>query len=299
MNISFWKHHPISDQTGEILAAETIEFYNKFKPNFLKITPAGTWIATCYGLKDYYNGDSLGRRFVESPLINELSDWNKIQLFSSTPLSLKEQLKAAELVCKEIHDVPVYATIFSPVTQAIQLCGLENFLKFLKEDPTLVKEGLKKLSTNTQQIIQRYIELGIEGIYYATQSCQKSQLSPEIYAEFGKSIDERCLEFASDLVQSVLFHLHGESIYLDIKEYIPFLCIHYEESETNTLVTSYPTIIGIPANKIEVTQDIIEIQQLINGYKNECDLILCGCVLPVAFEDKLISTWINTTQKMN
>ncbi len=299
MNISFWKHHPISDQTGEILAAETIEFYNKFKPNFLKITPAGTWIATCYGLKDYYSGDFLGRRFVECPLINELIDWKKIQLFEGTPPPLLEQLKAAEIVCKEIHDVPVYATIFSPVTQAIQLCGLDLFLKHLNENPELIKEVLNTLLLNTNQIIQRYVELGIEGIYYATQSCQISQLTPEIYSSIGKSIDESCLEFASNLVQSVIFHVHGESIYLNIKEKIPFLCIHYEESTTNSLTTNYPKIIGIPASKIETTQDTIEIQQLVNEYINDADLILCGCVLPVATEDEIISNWINTIQKMN
>ena len=299
MNISFWKHHPISDQTGEILAAETIEFYNKFKPNFLKITPAGTWIATCYGLIDYYNGDFLGRRFVESPLINELSDWKKIHLFDSTPIPLREQLKAAEIVCEKIKEVPVYATIFSPVTQAIQLCGLDRFLNHLDENPELIQDVLKTLALNTNQIIQRYVELGIEGIYYATQSCQISQLTPEIYSSIGKSIDESCLEFASNLVQSVIFHVHGESIYLDIKEKIPFLCIHYEESATNSLTTNYSTIIGIPSSKIENTLGTNEIQQLVNEYINDADLILCGCVLPVATDDKIISNWINTIQKMN
>lgn len=298
MHISFWKHHPISDQKGEILAAETIAFYQTFKPDFLKITPAGTWIATCYGLNDYYDGDSLGRRFVSQPLIQTTEDWNKIQPFDDIPAPLVEQLKAAEIVCKELKEVPVFATIFSPVNQAIQLCGRDTFLKHLAENPTLVEEKLHVLSLNTQQIIKKYVELGIEGIYYATQSCQPKQLTKDIYDKFGKSIDESCLEFASNLVQSVIFHLHGESIYLHIKENIPFLTIHYEESSSNKIQSNYPLVVGIPAQIIDSTNDEDSIKHIISAYSNSTELILCGCVLPLSSSAKTIETWINVVHKM-
>jgi uroporphyrinogen decarboxylase len=299
MHISFWKHHPISDQKGDILAQETIDFYNKFKPDFVKITPAGTWIATCYGLEDYYENDFLGRRFVKNTLINSVQDFAKISLFSENPSPLTEQLKAAELVCKEIVEVPVYSTIFSPVNQAIQLCGLENFLRLIQQHPEETTRFLNVLNQNTKSIIKQFVALGIEGIYYATQSCQKSQLPEQVYEAFGKKIDEDCLEFCADLVQSIIVHLHGESVYLNIKENIPFVSIHFEQHPTNNFNSTYPTIKGIPAKIINEITDKKSIQSLIYNYKNNADLFLCGCVLPLDTPDSVIKNWIEAVRQIN
>ena len=62
MTVSFWKHHPISDQHGQQLAQEAIDFQNKFQFDFLKLTPAGDWLAVCYGAKEeVWKNDAVGR----------------------------------------------------------------------------------------------------------------------------------------------------------------------------------------------------------------------------------------------
>jgi uroporphyrinogen decarboxylase len=299
--ISFWKHHPISDQKGELLAQETIATQKKFNFDIVKITPAGSWLATCYGVKDEFQNDFLGRRNITERIVHHIDDWLTIPYFDTTPQALKEQLLAATLTCKEITNKPVYATVFCPLTQAFQCAGLDTLKKHWKEDKSKVLKGLEIITKNTIEVLRLFKKEGIKGLYFVTQSMQESMFTKEEYDELGKPFDAACLKECAALFENTIFHLHGESIYLSIEENIPKIQLHFGLSENNLKfselkkLTHYPAIPGIQANDIIAANSIEKAQKLLNEISEgeNINMLTCACVLPLDTKDDIIHLWRN------
>jgi len=301
MRISFWKHHPVSDQIGSLLAQETIEEQHKFHYDFVKLTPAGSWLATCYGVKDEWQNDFLGRRTISDRIIHQIEDWLSLSHFTNLPQALKEQLYAAKITCKQIQNVPVYATVFCPLTQAFQCAGLATLKEHLKSDKAKVLSALNVITDNTIQVMRAFKEQGIRGMYFVTQSMQPDIFSKEEYDEIGKPFDALCLRAAANFFEDVIFHLHGENIYLSIEEGIAKLQLHYGLSNNNPNYISlktqsaYPIIPGIPANKIIAAKSKEEIQKVLEEISGgeEISMITCACVLPLDTGDEVIKNWLS------
>lgn len=298
--IAFWKHHPISDQCGETLAKETIEEYEKFNYDIVKLTPAGSWIATCYGVKDEFQNDDLGRRTITERLVHSIDDWKSIKPFNEFPTPLTEQLIAAEIVCKTIKDTTVYATVFSPLTQAIQLSGIDIFKNHIEIDSEIIRQSLEQITKNTIKIIQEFAKQGIHGIYFVTQAMQTSIFRYEEYKKWGEQYDALCLKECSKIMDETIFHIHGEEVFFCIDPELEKVQIHYELSSKNPSLDTVKKIVshsispGIPANLISKTSTKQAIKKLLADlFGTSKPMILCGCVLPLDFTDELIHTWID------
>ncbi len=300
--IAFWKHHPISDQKGELLANETLEEYLKFKYDIVKLTPAGSWLATCYGVVDDYQNDYLGRRVIVDRAVKSIEDWDLLMSFDKInfPIQLLEQLKAADIVCFEVEEKPVYATVFCPLTQAVQLSGLEFFKESIVNNSDIVLKALELITKNTIQVIQSFVEKGVKGIYFVTQSMQKSQFSESEYKRYGEYFDSKCIKAINDFNVYTIFHIHGEEIYFSIGENLKNVRIHYELSDLNSTleevekIISYEIIPGISAEMMRQNTSKESISALIKSTSNS--IVLCGCVLPLDFEDEVIQKWIDTVR---
>lgn len=300
--IAFWKHHPIADQNGRLLAKETVEEQQKFGFDIVKLTPAGSWLATCYGITDTFDNDSLGRRTITKRCILKAEDWIQLPVFSSPPVQLAEQLLAAQLTCNAISDKPIYATVFSPLTQAIQMAGLETFKAHWKLNKKEVLHGLEIITKNTLRVLQLFKEQGISGLYYVSQAMQIPFFNVEEYEAIGKPSDTSCLEAASVLYDDTIFHIHGEPVYFCLKEGINNVRLHYEIAAANSSyntaleLTNYPVLPGIPAQQIlsaQSEQDIQALLMTIGGKRTSLPEITCGCVLPLATSDEIIIKWVN------
>ncbi len=300
--IAFWKHHPISDQCGETLAEETIEEYKKFKYDIVKLTPAGSWQATCYGVKDEFQNDHLGRRTITERCIHSLNDWKLITPFESGnyPITLTEQLKAAQIVCEAIKDTPVYATVFSPLTQAVQMVGIDVLKRHMQVDSEIVHQSLEQITQNTILTIDEFKKQGISGIYFVTQAMQTSMFAFEEYKKWGEKYDTLCLK-ACEEGDKTIFHIHGEEIFLCVHETLQNLQVHYELSPKNLALDAaekmiaHPIIPGISADLIAQATTRSKINVLLADLFGEAKpAVFCGCVLPLDMTDELIHTWIDT-----
>jgi uroporphyrinogen decarboxylase len=70
---------------------------------------------------------------------------------------------------------------------------------------------LKTITKNTLNFIEAVKETGISGIFYATQHCQYSVMSPQEFSNFGRTYDLRILSETKELWLNML-HIHGEDI---------------------------------------------------------------------------------------
>lgn len=303
MGISFWKHHPISDQNGLQLAKEAIDFQNMFQFNFLKLTPAGDWLAVCYGAKDeVWENDSVGRRRITNLPLKEVKDFYKLNSFSFHEPLLVEILKALQICCTQVK-VPVYATIFNPLSQLIQISGRELFLRTVQTEPEAIHAALAVINQNTNNVIKKASEIGVKGLYYVTQHMQADVIPIEIYKQFGMYSDEICLQNAAKSFDSIIFHLHGNDCYACITENIPKLKIHCSYSPIPTINTksiekaNYPIIYGLPATTLSKANNEQDCKEILE--KNPPNTLLtCDCVLPLNFPTEKINLWTNFVRSL-
>lgn len=296
MDISFWKHHPVSDQHGYQLAQEALSFQNTFQFDFLKLTPAGDWLAVCYGAKDeVWENDPVGRRKITSFPLKENKDFCNLQNFSFQEKLLVEIFKALQICCTQVK-VPVYATIFCPLSQLIQISGIDLFLKTAQTDPEAIDAALEVIIYNTKKVIEKASEIGVKGLYYVTQHMQSDILSLEIYKQFGKSSDETCLLKAAEFFDSIIFHLHGNDCFACISENIPKLSIHCTYNQIQTInsksieESGYPIIYGLPAKTLSKVNNEQDCKEILDSFPLNT-LLTCECVLPLDFPNEKINLW--------
>jgi uroporphyrinogen decarboxylase len=300
--VSFWKHHPIADQKAETLAESTLAFQQKFKCDFIKITPAGSWQAVCHGVADRWNGDFLGRRIITKTIIHKPEDWLSLPDFSKTqPILLQEIVGACRLVYQHTQDkTPVLSTVFCPISQAIQVAGLPVFLEHIEKHPDKILAGLERITQNTLFVINELIKAGSKGIYFVAQHMRHGAVSPNIYEVFGQPFDEPCLSICKNLLYNI-FHIHGSEIFLSIGHLPANFFIHYESLSENKLPDSLQKkytskiIAGIPASEMVQCKNEEEIRQLIEA-KSYGNILTAGCVLPLDFPDENILEWMRISK---
>ncbi len=307
--VSFWKHHPVADQKAETLAAGTIAFYEKFKCDFIKLSPAGCWLASCYGIGDAWLNDPLGSRTITRTVINETSDWLSLPDFSTTaPDMLREITGACHLVSSHFTlDRPVFCTVFSPISQAVQLAGLDTFVRHVKESPSNVIRGLERITNNTKVAIQALKESGAMGIYFVTQQMRYDGVRQSIYDEYGAPFDTHCLKACEDFPITI-FHIHGHKIYFSFNELPENCVVHYESASSNPKAEEFyqnhanQLSLGIPSDDMLKAASDMEIKKILRRYtfKNqEQNIVTAGCVLPLSFPDETLSKWVDTVKSIN
>jgi uroporphyrinogen decarboxylase len=298
MKVSFWKHHPFSDQNGVKLAQEALEFHEKFKFDFLKLTPAGDWLAVCYGVKDeVWQNDVLGRRKITDFVIKNVDDFYKLDNFTFEEPILKEILKALNICSKQILE-PVYATVFCPISQLIQMCGIDLFKQVSRDQPEAIFKALEVITRNTISVFEKMNDLGVKGLYFVTQHMNDVFLTKNEYDKFGTLSDFECLTSASEMFNDIIFHLHGKNCYNSIRQNIDKLSLHCEYNQEDTLCQvglkslGYPIIYGLPSDVLSSITSIEDCNNIISKFPS-IQILTCDCVLPLNFNDESIDVWVS------
>src|SRR5262245_4829139 len=167
--VSFWMHHPGRDQDARSLADATCAFQRTFDLDFAKVTPASSYQVIDYGARDRLAGDALGRRIVTDRVVHQPKDWLRLRAQAVPGEFAGGIVGAAELTRRGLpSDVPVIATIFNPLFQAVALAGIDAFRLHAVEHPDLLQHGLDVLTANTCSLIEAYRDAGVDGIFLAS-----------------------------------------------------------------------------------------------------------------------------------
>ena len=303
--IAFWRHEPVLDQNPYDLSAATLDFHQVVGGDFIKLTPSGTYQASALGLKDSWEGDLLGRRNITFRPVRKKSDWFRLK-----HIGLGEQehncLHASELIISNLdHDTPLLATVFSPLTQAIQLAGIEYVVFCIEHAPDELSRGLEILAQRTQYLIECYKSIGVLGIYYVSQHHLKSIFPcPELPA-FINSYDELVIKSAQGMLLNIM-HFHGAPLIENLPK-LPFgWKVHYEYTKQNSgLIDSNSfspesVLVGLSISTLiygqcnNTRKDIIDEFCKKESFKSVG--IGASCVLPLDFPLELAAAWINTVK---
>jgi len=211
--ISLWRHWPHEDQQVDGLIRAHLTFQQAYDWDLLKFSPAGSYAVEDWGVQTAFRGSPEGTRDYLTRVIHEPADWERL---SPLPLDrgmigiVLEALRGLSLALR--GQVPVVATIFSPLSLAQKLAG-PRFLDDLRQQPVLFHAGLRTIAETTARLARASVDAGADGVFFATQCATRALLSEDEYAVFGEPYDLLVLEAVRGAL--VVVHIHGQDILFD------------------------------------------------------------------------------------
>jgi uroporphyrinogen decarboxylase len=230
--VALWRHFPVDDQEPLNLAQAIIQFQEEYDFDFVKITPASSFCLRDWGVEDEWRANPEGtREYTHHPVLRS-EDWRSIHALPPDGGSLGRQLECLSLLESSLYPhTPYIQTIFSPLSQAKNLCGKENLMVWIHKDPALVKQALEVITQTTIAFIEKCQEHRISGIFYAVQHASYRYFDWGGYAEFGEPYDARILEAANELWLNVL-HLHGVDLMFELADRLNIQVVNWHDQET-------------------------------------------------------------------
>lgn len=228
---SLWSHLPMIDLDPVANAEHTYEFYKTYDVDILKTMNNGMYSIEDFGAHVDYSDIAKGgvAKIIDTP-IETPEDWKKVQPASLHQGALaREQRYLKLLLDKTKGEVPVVFTVFSPLTTANKLCP--HMMEHIQEGHgDLVKQALKAITETTCGLVQRVIELGADGIFFATQLSSYEKMEESLYREYGMPYDLAVLA-ASQGWCNVL-HAHGKNIMFPLLRKYPVQIFNWHAGES-------------------------------------------------------------------
>ena len=230
--VALWRHFPVDDQRPEDLAAATLEFQELCDWDLVKVTPASSYCLRDWGVEDEWRGSPEGTREYTRRVIAEPADWTRLTPLDPRSGHLGAHLRALDLVREGLRGrAPFLGTIFSPLSQAKNLAGVDKLLSHLRQHPAQVKTGLRVVTETTLRFVREARLTGLAGLFYAMQLASPQYLTEQEYREFGEPLDRQILAEARGLEFNLL-HLHGPQVMFDLARDYPAQIINWHDRES-------------------------------------------------------------------
>lgn len=204
---SVWRHfYPAENEGAAALASATVEWTTRFGLDLVKFNPRAHYHAEPWGTRYRYRG-------AEHPTVDRFAvatseDWPRIDRRGIDEPAFAELLEGLRTVRRVLPDVPVLATVFTPLGVCEQLAGRERLVADLRERPDDVLAALEMVADTFRDVVRACCEVA-DGIFYATTAwAQRDVLDDASFARFARPFDLRVLDAARGAPLNVL-HVCG------------------------------------------------------------------------------------------
>jgi uroporphyrinogen decarboxylase len=197
--VSLWRHWPGDDQRAADFARYTVGFQWAYDWDFIKLTPFSAYMTADYGLHtqwgSHVGADLFGDRTIVKRRIDRSLDWTEIRTLDPSRGELAKHLDAIRLLSDALANdpdpAPVMTTLYSPLTQAIQLAGVQNVLRDMRSAPDRLQSGLNVITESTLRFIAELRRLDVAGVYYVMDSARYDICSLDEYQAFAQPYDQK------------------------------------------------------------------------------------------------------------
>lgn len=230
--VAVWRHFPGDDQRAESSASAHVAFWRTFQLDLLKVTPASGYYGDDWGLRAAYRPNREGvRTYLDRP-VKKADDWHRLRRLEVTSGTYGRELRALRLIRQAVgQQVPVLATVFSPLTVARTLCGDVAVVRYVREQPDALHAGLELIADVTARFAAECLSAGADGLFFATQMACAGAVTEEEYEVFGRPYDLRVLEAAAG-AEILLLHAHGLDPYFDLLASYPVHAVNWHDRRT-------------------------------------------------------------------
>ncbi|HUX85745.1 MAG TPA: uroporphyrinogen decarboxylase family protein [Chloroflexota bacterium] len=236
--VSFWVHNFARENSAQDLADETAQFVNTYDWDFVKVQSRASYFAEGWGNQYQWSSQPTVGPTLVSRACATVADLAHLKPLSVDHPVFAEQQDALRLVRAALGpDAPIIWTIFCPLTIAASLVpgGPGAIQAAMRSDPSALLAGLGTIAATYAALSQRYLELGADGIFYASKWIGPRMLSRDEHARFARPFDLRILDVTRSAPCNIL-HLCGEEVYFaDFHDY-PAAMLNWAVEENNPSV---------------------------------------------------------------
>ncbi len=289
--VSLWKHFPEHEQDPKLLAEATLAFQEKHDFDFIKMMFQGPYFVRDWGVTVKPSDKASDALTTASFPVKRAEDWKRLKVNDPQKGILGQQLEALARVGEAVKgEVPFVATIYSPLATARKLSG-EHFFDDLREQPTLLHEGLEIIADTTIEFVRAAAKRGVDGFFFASQLADYDLLDEAEYEEFGREYDLRVLTHIGQQQWFNILHLHGFNIMFDFCEDYPVQAINWHDRLTPLSLaeakdrTDKCLVGGINQEGAIATGTVeeiaLEVQDAIEQIHGRHLILGAGCVIPI------------------
>jgi len=295
---SLWTHLPEIDLDPKLLAEKTYEFYKRYDVDFIKTMNNGMYAVENFGCEvDYSEIKKGGVAHITKTMVHKKEDWAQIEPVGLNGGAISRELLSLKLTLEKTKgEVPVIFTVFSPITTANKIC-CNKLLEHISDGGSeLVHNALRAITQTTCRLAEKAIEMGADGVFFASQMSNYNVMPEDIYLEYGKKYDLQVLEAASKGWFNTL-HAHGSDIMFDLLKDYPVQVFNWHawESLPNLLeaqeITGKCLLGGIQrmditnCRKNELQSQIYNCIKQLGGRKH---ILSPGCVIRYPLDEKTL-----------
>lgn len=289
--VALWRHFPKDDLDPDKFARRVVDFQKEYDFDFVKVTPAASYVSEMYGGKLEDAGNREGTRTHVTRVINDWHDWLGIEpLERDHSVFVREREAIKQIRAGLGKDVPILQTIFSPLSCARTLAS-EEFVKDLRDHPGALHRALNALGTTMERFALDSIEAGADGIFLATQVATRDLITPEESRGFGQAYNLTLINELRGHVDLILLHIHGENTYYEHLFKYPVQVVNWHDRRTPpTLREGKALFHGAVAGGLDElgvmpdgTPDQVtaQVRDAIAQTEGTGLIVAAGCVIPI------------------
>jgi uroporphyrinogen decarboxylase len=194
--VTVWRHWPGDDQRIADFAWATLTFQKTFDWDFVQTTPSSTYCVADYGVRTEWRGDVGGDRVPLKRSVTRSLAWTELKTLDPLRGEQGKYLEALKLIGEGVRDldVPMVATIYSPLSQAAILSGDEMMLSHIRIHADRLRTALNTITESTLRFIDAAKRTSVVGIVLVVRHASFSFMSEDEYRALGMPYDLKILE---------------------------------------------------------------------------------------------------------
>lgn len=304
---ALWKHFPEYDKSPEGLFKAQLEFQDKFDSDIMKIAIHGRTFVVDFGAElGGYNPDSGSRICIKQP-IQDIDDWETIEVVDPNSGEFGKQIKAMELIGRETEGkIPTMMTVFSPFMVASQMDA--NIIEHYNINPKLIKGQIKMLTSLLTDFIKGAIDAGANGIFLATQHFN-NRLEKQSRRELEFKPMESLIKNGLKADNFCVIHLHGDNPDYELALQLPNVAaINWHDQQTSPNLTEARGMFSgalLGGLNTEIWSQIPKLSEIgeriisvYNTFKGRGLILSPGCVVPQPVGEEQLTLAVKTIKNL-
>lgn len=201
----FWIHFTEDCFFGEASIKAHLDFFNKTETDLCKVMTE--WTYPC------------------DHSIKCASDWKDVPSYKDDAKFIQSQADLISHVVDKCNDAPVVATIHGVIASASHtLLGIPRYdsigryaqLYHLRSDPQAVLDGYRHIADTLKNMVRKFVEAGVNGIYYAALGGESDGFTDEEHATYIAPLDKEIIQTAYDAgAEFVILHMCKPKVKLE------------------------------------------------------------------------------------
>lgn len=236
---TLWRHHYAQDRVSNGLARATLDFYRRFDPDLIVMTPGPFYMAEAWNMDIRSFGSDEIAHYIVSPTIKRATDWRHLHELDIHASSLAREIEAVRLTKAQLtpDDAPLMVTLFSPLTTADILTdgrAVEDLRSFSND----LRSGLAIIAQATGRFARACVEGGADGFILVNRMASQERIRRREYRDFVQEFDLQVLEPLANQAQILVLSLEGQNLLFDAVNAYPVQAVHWETWRADPSIAS-------------------------------------------------------------